>query len=377
MQESNAGTQSAAQAQLAATQATQPGYNALNLQQLQTMALPEAQVGQQVQNSNALAGSATNLADIQGAGGAAATAGQNLNELLNPNYYKTIGAASTGATDAINAINLGGLSPGEEAATERSLNQNNVGTGNLGNLNPTNTISNAMNFGGAFNNKIGLMNNATNAASNVTSTAAGNAGYSPTAMATGQPSTSTMSNFGTSAFGTGNASTNAASASNAFGAGNSLLGTMGSTNNALIGANEGYQASNNTANSPAAYMNAGGSMLSACCFIFLEAYQGKIPWYVRHGRDRYYRLDHNIATGYRRCAYYLVPLMRYSKCFRVLVWHLMVKPITSHLGAVTGHSKPRARGITHAWLKVWAWLGKGKKESDYMYKWDLEKGLSV
>jgi hypothetical protein len=39
-----------------------------------------------------------------------------------------------------------------------------MATGNLGLVNPTNTISNAMNFGGAFNSKIGLLNAATNTA---------------------------------------------------------------------------------------------------------------------------------------------------------------------------------------------------------------------
>jgi len=73
-------------------------------------------------------------------------------------------AAAQGGAAAVNAINLNGLSPGEAAATERSLNQSNTSTGNLGLLNPTNTISNAMNFGGAFNSKIPLMEGAVNAA---------------------------------------------------------------------------------------------------------------------------------------------------------------------------------------------------------------------
>ena len=74
-------------------------------------------------------------------------------------------AAVTGATQGVNAINLSGLSPGEAAATERANNQNLSSTGNLGLNNGTNAISNAMNFGGAFNSKLGLLNNATNAAS--------------------------------------------------------------------------------------------------------------------------------------------------------------------------------------------------------------------
>jgi len=74
-------------------------------------------------------------------------------------------AAVNGAAQAVNAINLNGLSPGEGNAIERSNNQTLSATGNLGLNNSTNTLANAMNFGGAFNSKIGLMNNATNAAS--------------------------------------------------------------------------------------------------------------------------------------------------------------------------------------------------------------------
>lgn len=87
-------------------------------------------------------------------------------------------AAVNGGTQAVNAINLNGLSPGEANATERSLNQNNTATGNLGLLNPTNTISNAMNFGGAFNSKIPLLNSAVGAAagaSNAANTTTGTA----------------------------------------------------------------------------------------------------------------------------------------------------------------------------------------------------------
>ena len=179
-----------AQAYENATAQTIPELNALDLQQLQQYSLPEAIVGEQVTNQNALAGAQTNLEQITGPGGQAAAAAQQMNQALNPAYYGAINAASQGANSAIGAINLGGLSPGEAAATERSLNQSNLGTGNLGLLNPTNTISNALNFGGAFNNKIGLMNNATNAASNVANAASGNGGFNAVNVALGQPNVS-------------------------------------------------------------------------------------------------------------------------------------------------------------------------------------------
>lgn len=82
----------------------------------------------------------------------------------NPTFSAS-NAAQQGATSAINAINLNGLSPGETNAVERSTNQSNVGTGNLGLTNPTNVVSNAMNFGNALQNKVALMNNTVNSAS--------------------------------------------------------------------------------------------------------------------------------------------------------------------------------------------------------------------
>lgn len=342
-----------AQATLAATQATQPGYNALNLQQLQQYALPEAQVGQQVANSNALAGAQTNVNQIQGAGGQAATAASNLENTLSPAYA----AAQKGAAAGVNAINLGGLSPGEEAATERSLAQSNIGTGNLGLLNPENTISNALNFGGAFNSKVGLMNNATNTATS----AASAGGFNPVNVALGQPNTSTGSNFGTSQFGGSNSSTSAGSAGNAFNFGSGLLNqqnALNSSNNSLTG-QLGSTAMNT--GSTSTYLG------DVCCFIFLEAYRGKIPAAVRRGRDKYYFKNHDIATGYRRMAKWLVPAMQKYNLVRLLVWFAIISPITKNLS--NPQSKTFNRTITHLWLKLWSLLGKGHKENEYSMKW--------
>lgn len=221
-----------ASAQLGATQATQPAYNALNLQQLQQYGLPTAQAGQAVTNSNALAGAQTNLNQITGAGGQAANAAVNLNRSANSDYYAAQDAASKGAASAVGAINLNGLSPGEQAATERANNQNLSGSGNLGLNNNTNTIANAMNFGGAFNSKVGLMNNAVGAASGAANSASGNGGVNAANIALGQPNVSTMGNFGTGTFTNTTPSTQNSATSNATSIGNSLLGNMTSANNA-------------------------------------------------------------------------------------------------------------------------------------------------
>lgn len=225
-----------AQQQYNATAQTQPQYNQLNLDQARQFALPLAEVGQQVQRSNALAGGDTNLAQIQGSGGQAAQAASQLAQQINPNYYNVQNASSGKAVDLLNSINLNGLSGGEQAAVERSLAQSNSGTGNLGLDNATNTVNNAMNFGGAFNQKLGTLSNALGSA-NQTATSAQNTGFNPVNIALGQPNASTMSNFGTGTFSPTNSGTQNSSASNAFGFGSSMLGGMQSGNNAAIGAN--------------------------------------------------------------------------------------------------------------------------------------------
>jgi hypothetical protein len=350
-----------AQATTNATINTEPQLNALNLQQLEQYALPEAQVGQQISNANALAGAQTNLNQLRGPGGQAASAAQTLNEQLNPDYYAAQNAASQGAASAVGAINLGGLSPGESAATERSLNENNVGTGNLGLLNPENTISNALNFGGAFNSKIGLMNQAVGAASGAAGTASSNAGLNPTNVALGQPNTSTLGNFGTSQLSPSNSTTSAGSAGNVFNFGSGLLNqssSLNSSNNALTG-QLGSTAMNT--GSPSTYLG------DICCFIFLEAYHGKIPAAIRRGRNKFYFKNHDIATGYRRMARWLVPTMQKSILVRVLVWYMMVSPITRNLSRPC--TPTFTRTITHFWLRLWSILGRNHKESEYSMTW--------
>lgn len=216
--------------QLAATRATQPGYDALNLKELQDFGVPLAKAGQAVTDSNAKAGAQTNLDQLTGTGGAAAKAATDLNRATNPAYYQAQDAASKGASDTIGAINLNGLSPGEANAVERSTNQGNTGTGNLGLINPTNIIKNAMNFGGAFNSKIPLMESAVGAATGAAGSAASNGGVNPVNIALGQPNVSTAGNFGTGTFSPTTAGTQNSSASNAFGLGNSLLGNMTTAN---------------------------------------------------------------------------------------------------------------------------------------------------
>lgn len=332
------------------------GMNALNLQQLQKYALPQAEVGQQVARSNALAGAETNKAQIEGSGGDAARAASSLNRELNPEYDKSISNASNTISDVLGNINLQGLSPGESNAIERSLNQTNTNTGNAGLVNPTNVVSNAMNFGQGYNDKLKMAAGMAGQASDIANVASGNANFSPVSVAMGQPNPTTSSNFGSGQFTNVNPSSSAASQSNAMGFGNNLIGNLFSSNNAAQSAG----ASMANATSPASYLGA------VCCFIFLEAYHGEIPKCVRKGRDKYYRVNHDIATGYRRMAKWLVPAMNKHWLARVIIWSIMIRPITVFLTKPTHGTNKR---ITHFWLRLWAILGRNKYESSYAMSW--------
>lgn len=165
-----------------------PTYTASGLQQLQQFAPGYQQAGANIAKQQAK--SQVDL--LKGAGGQAATAGQELTNNLNP----ALAAANRGAVAGVNSINLNGLSPGEQNSVERSLNQSNYATGRLGIDNATNAVSNAMNFGGAFNSKLGLLNQAVGSAVNAGN--ASNAAFNPYAAATN--ASNIGNNFGLSTF---------------------------------------------------------------------------------------------------------------------------------------------------------------------------------
>jgi hypothetical protein len=76
--------------------------------------------------------------------------------------------------------------------------------------------------------------------------------------------------------------------------------------------------------------NSGWEAGVSCCFIFLESYNGKLPWFVRDYRDalRTPRME----LGYTRLARFLVPQMRRHAWVRELVNRWMVQPLTCYGG---------------------------------------------
>jgi hypothetical protein len=168
--------------------AANPIFTQAGLGQLNTLAPGYQQAGANLATQQA--GSTLGL--LNGVGSSVANSAAALNNSLNP----VQGASNTQAQNLINSINLNGLSGGEQAATERSLNQSNYATGNLGLDNATNAVSNAMNFGNALQAKRTALGTALGVGTGVAS--AQNQQFNPVNTAIG--SGSTASNFGLSTF---------------------------------------------------------------------------------------------------------------------------------------------------------------------------------
>jgi hypothetical protein len=100
------------------------------------------------------------------------------------------------------------------------------------------------------------------------------------------------------------------------------------------------------------------SAKGGCCFIFLEAYDGRLPWVVRAYRDQH--MTSRNRRGYYRLADKLVPLMRKSKIVKHLVRFLMTKPMTFY-GKYFYKLNPwgvLAAPITAFWLCVFDLMGR-------------------
>lgn len=104
---------------------------------------------------------------------------------------------------------------------------------------------------------------------------------------------------------------------------------------------------------------AGGPAM--CCFIFMEAYEGKMPAHVRACRDEFAPENSKRRKGYIRMARWLVPAMRASEAVRQLVWDFMIWPMTQWGGfhkKVRGYENgAKYHFAVKFWFKVWEALG--------------------
>jgi hypothetical protein len=106
----------------------------------------------------------------------------------------------------------------------------------------------------------------------------------------------------------------------------------------------------------------------SCCFIFMEAYNGTLPWYIRKGRDEF--VTPRRRRGYNWMSRWLVPVMRRYRRVREFVDFVLIRPF-SRIGKA--HYEPDASlkdvavWLTHrpycqAWFWLWATIGTFVKE---------------
>ena len=97
----------------------------------------------------------------------------------------------------------------------------------------------------------------------------------------------------------------------------------------------------------------------SCCFIFLEALNGELPWYVELARK-------DLWTPARRAGYtwmskWLVPTMRASAVVKHLVNAVVVKPFLAYGAWLYGENDGYGWALApycSTWLRVWGWLGR-------------------
>lgn len=323
-------------------QTTQNAANVLSPQaqalqtQMATQDLPGlTQLGNQL-NSIQNQGGITNASQaLSGSGGQLAQQEAALQQQLDPQYYATRnaqGGAIGNLLTQLGGANSVGLNGSDVANINRGLAQQDAQKGLLNAPSQTAAVSNALQFGNQGSalqaQKTNTLSQALNAATAFLPSSQGqvNAGSVGTGASTNQSTSAGQSNF----LGSNNGQTGPAQSTDSS-LGNSLLGGINNTatNNANINANKrsGLDVGLGAASS---ISSDGGN--AGCCFIFLEVYNGSLPWYVRVERDKYYKSTPSVAEGYKRMAKWLVPLMRQYRAVSKIVNYCMVKPLT-YVGA--------------------------------------------
>lgn len=100
-----------------------------------------------------------------------------------------------------------------------------------------------------------------------------------------------------------------------------------------------------------------------CCFILLESLNGKLPLYVRKGRDEF--VTEARRDGYVHLARWLVPLMCRSKWMLRLVNLIMVRPFLAHGKRHYGGRRGSVGWwgtlpVCWMWISLWQVVGKVK-----------------
>lgn len=106
--------------------------------------------------------------------------------------------------------------------------------------------------------------------------------------------------------------------------------------------------------------NWGVNVLGGCCFIFLQALNGHLPWFIEAARHDYYTPVRR--HGYKWMANWLVPAMAHHRWVARLVNTVIIRPFL-HYGAWLYYDRSGGwRGFMwgpycELWLRLWSVLG--------------------
>jgi hypothetical protein len=195
-----------AQAELATSQAVSPQFQQLMTDLYKQFGPQLAETGQQIDRSNRLAAAGTDVDILKGSGKQLAEAYRDIDQGLNPEYYKVRGDAAGKLSEVLGSINLNDSSP----EAERLINQENIRSGNLATPSATNS---------ELNTRRNNLTSAINAASNFLQPASSASAFNPATTALQRPT----SNTGASQF----AGVNTSAGASAVGAGQNFTNQIG------------------------------------------------------------------------------------------------------------------------------------------------------
>lgn len=141
------------QAKLAAAQATDPGYLALQTALFKQYGPELAKAGADINAQNALAQANSDLAVVTGPGRQLTQAALDTQKIADPEYYATRKIVSDKLNQLLGTYDPTGLSEAERANVERASNQDQLRRGTYNTPSAIAAIENAMQYGDELNKK--------------------------------------------------------------------------------------------------------------------------------------------------------------------------------------------------------------------------------
>lgn len=333
-------------AQLQAQQQLAPQQAQLSYDVAQKYLPQFTQLGIDQASQQAMGQAASDAALMAGPGKELAANTLAIQQILDPEFYKSRGQAGDALTKLFGSLDdpNGGLSGAEREEVTRQLSRDNASRGNL-DATQNSTVEAAMNMGSAGQarkaQKQAAIGQSVQAAAGAMP--AFRTGVDALQLTTGRPSTP---NVGLGQFGGVQQV-----GGNTMQLGSQLMQQTGT----FAGNNQQNQATKKDAFDKFGQVAGGLGAMTSCCWTFREFTKDKfpdgVPWYVRASRDAHYTPARR--EGYRLFSKHMVPLMQKHTTIRFLVDLLMVDPLTKHAAWLAGVNK-------HGWIyepfKI-AWLG--------------------